>query len=210
MSTSPKKKMTLDSKGKPKIEITNQAAIDAGLDGSESVSLFEDDEGERLYTDTFQVEGQPVRVRELSSAAINRYRADERQVTELAQCATRIGADFDALCDQARALLEKEPENRARLAKIDEQIASAQSEENPLSGAERFALYSTALVRAYLCRILVAGISGWGFKRADGTPVPYSPAAVEKLSFKIQKDLGQRLIHYSVFGEDLADFLPAS
>ena len=197
--------MTLDAQGKAQIIPieTPKAARRA--------SVFEDDDEENAFSDTFLVEGEKVFVRELSNDAINRYRADEAATVALGEIAQNAGADFGALCEQAQTLLERTAQGQHYLAKVEEKIAAASEGETPdLLDPEVFGMMATALRRAFAARVIGAGVVDWELTRGNGEPAPYSGDAVLRMGAKAQFELCERLVHYSVFGQDLADFLPSS
>lgn len=62
----------------------------------ETFSLFEDDEGDSLYSGTVLLDGQKVRVRELSAAEMTIYSKGERELAQLMQSMDKIKAETEA------------------------------------------------------------------------------------------------------------------
>ncbi|RYG69580.1 hypothetical protein EON80_09530 [bacterium] len=80
---------------------------------SESISFFDDDEGDGLYSFTITLEGKPVRARELSKAELNEYNRREMLVADAIQSVATLEGEEGVKALESLPILQAEAHDYA-------------------------------------------------------------------------------------------------
>ena len=203
-----KKKMTANADGTTQIETVPDAPTPPSK--SEHISFFDDDEGTGLYSGTILLDGMAVRVRELSTTEVDRYKADSRAINELSQKSMAKDANFSALLREALPLLDHSEFCSEAVSGIHERFNLLSETADADAHAELLGDLVSTLRRIACVRVILPAVTSWDLKRPDDSPVPFTRDTAEKLRISKQIELSEKIVQRSVFGTDFSGFLAPS